>query len=237
MLGITAGVDHGVPFRTVGELSETPLRQRRLSVTFPSKKQKTKKQTSGKSKRSLIPTPVPSPEHVRDRERCGFVEQSREDMESLHTNMTLILKEKKKTHRFYRGGNIKVYFHILKNVAGQGHISASQIAQQMAILNDAFADGQWSFTLMDVEYVVNNKWYQDLQNQATESEAKRALRRGTGEDLNVYSADLPSYLGWAYLPNYYDRVNGHFDGIVLHTGSFPDGFLTNYNLGDTGILK
>jgi hypothetical protein len=157
-------------------------------------------------------------------------------MEILYANMTMILKEKERTHRFPTGGVIRVYFHILKNQAGQGHVTASQIYQQMNILNDAYSAGQWVFTLADVEYVVNNAWYHDLQDSTIESQVKRALRRGTGEDLNIYSADLPTFLGWAYLPNFYGRLYGHYDGVVMHYGSFPGGFLTNYNLGDTGTV-
>jgi hypothetical protein len=73
----------------------------------------------------------------------------------------------------------------------------------------------------------------DLES-AEEQAAKAALRRGTGETLNFYTANLPGgLLGWATFPNWYsgDAIS---DGCVNHYGSVPGGSLSPYNEGDTG---
>ena len=233
---VAAATDHGVPFRTVGGSMQEQVKPTRDSTSLS--KQTGKKGTkltkdtddTKKTLRTSVPSSAPLPTHMR----CGFMEQSSRDLDTLHANMTDTLVEKQRLIRFPTGGVIRVFFHVLQNDAGDGHVTGSQIALQMAVLNEAFSSGAWSFSLADVEYVVNNAWYQGLQDSAIEAQAKRALRRGTGEDLNIYSAYLPSYLGWAYLPNFYGGAYGHFDGVVIHTGSFPGGSIVNYNLGDTG---
>lgn len=236
-----AKTDHGVQFRTVRESLGKTSRSSHSKVSSHGKKGKTNTKSIAKNTKSNNPPsptpdvdPVPASGRSSSPMQCGFLEFSSQEMELLHANMTLILKDKQRTQKFPTGGVIRVFFHILKNDAGQGHVTAFQITQQMKVLNDAFAAGQWSFLLADVEYIVNNVWYYGLQNRAIESEAKRALRRGTGEDLNIYSGDLPTFLGWAYLPNFYNSHFSHFDGVVVHSESFPGGVFTNYNLGDTG---
>ena len=63
---------------------------------------------------------------------------------------------------------------------------------------------------------------------------KTALKQGDAADLNIYSTSGAGYLGFAYYPsitssNRYDVL----DGIVIHYGSLPGGFIRNYNLGYT----
>ena len=179
--------------------------------------------------------------HCHDKEttlsgrKCRFIEPSRNDMELIVENMTTLLQMKQKYIKFATGGEILVYFHILMSVSGKGHVTSKQIFQQMNVLNNAFSFGGWKFVLGKINYVVDDNWYQDMENDVVEVEVKRALRRGTGEVLNVYSANLRRFLGWAYLPNIYGSVFGHYDGVVIHHDSFPGGSFSNYNHGDTGI--
>jgi hypothetical protein len=240
VLLVQATIDYEVPFRTVGEILQDEEGRsestNRKTDTKDTKDSDEKKNKTKKSKKKSTPTAFPSSAPETTISRCGFVEQPSHYMETLHSQMMDILKEKKRDNSYPEGGVIRVYFHIIKNDAGDGHITESQIVQQMAVLNAAFSAGAWSFILVDVDYIVNNDWYQRLQESSVEAEAKRALRRGTGEDLNIYSAYLPSYLGWAYLPNFYGSTYGYLDGVVIHTGSFPGGYLTNYDLGNTGTV-
>lgn len=129
------------------------------------------------------------------------------------------------------GFSIDVYFHIMKSSSGEGDVTTQQITDQIAALNTAFSPRGWTFTLKEVNTVVNDEWY-DGEN---EYGYKNALRRGTGEDLNFYTGALNQYLGWAYYPTIYCCGNEYLDGVVVDYRSLPGGSMTAFNEGDTGV--
>jgi hypothetical protein len=68
-----------------------------------------------------------------------------------------------------------------------------------------------------------------------EYKAKRALRRGGADALNVYTVDGGKYLGWAYFPSGY-ASRPYVDGVIVAFGSMPGSTIPgfgNYNLGFT----
>jgi hypothetical protein len=133
------------------------------------------------------------------------------------------------------GGTIKVHFHVIRRGAGiaNGDVPLSAIRSQIAILNAAFLPSGWSFTLVSVDRTRNAAWYYAALGSTAERQMKQALRKGTADDLNIYTL-RPSggLLGWAAFPWTYSR-NAKGDGVVLLHSSLPGGSAYPYNLGDT----
>jgi hypothetical protein len=134
------------------------------------------------------------------------------------------------------GGAIDVYFHVINRGTGiaNGDIPDSQINAQIDVLNDAFAPWGWSFNLAQVDRTTNSTWYTMSPGSTAERNAKQALRRGTADYLNIYSANPGGgLLGWATFPSSY--VSRPWDdGVVVLFSSLPGGSAAPYNLGDTG---
>lgn len=126
---------------------------------------------------------------------------------------------------------IKVYFHVITDGAN-GQLTSGQIANQISVLNNAYAGTGFSFLLAGTDRTNNASWYNGLTSGSrAERQMKRSLRQGTMADLNVYTADLGNdLLGWATFPS--RRLNSS-DGVVLLGQSLPGGSAAPYNLGDT----
>jgi hypothetical protein len=132
------------------------------------------------------------------------------------------------------GGTINVYWHVITNTSGQGAPTTTQINNQMAVLNAAFASSGFSFNLVSVSTTANNSWYTAGPGTSAESQMKNALRQGTADDLNIYSSSPGGgLLGWATFPSSYNSSPKN-DGVVILNASVPGGSAAPYNLGDTG---
>lgn len=157
--------------------------------------------------------------------RCGSYisdeEMARAERESsaLRTNVT--------------GGTIPVYWHTITNTSGTGSLTAQQIQNQINVLNAAYASTGWSFTLAGTDTTANNSWFAMTPGTTAETQAKNALRQGTADDLNLYSANPgQGLLGWATFPSSYNS-QPKMDGVVILYTSLPGGTAAPYNLGDT----
>ena len=131
---------------------------------------------------------------------------------------------------------INVYMHIITDSNGNGLLSDDIITAQYDVLNAAFASAGFSFVEAERDVTVNDEWFNmGYGDENTEYAAKRALRRGTGEDLNFYTAGLSGgLLGWATFPNSYDAVYGFRDGVVCAFATLPGAGSGAYSEGDTG---
>lgn len=135
---------------------------------------------------------------------------------------------------------IPVYFHVLS--AGpapeQGNVSNTQIQNQMTALNRSFSGSYggyktpFSFRLEAVTRTENAEWFNMGFGSKPERDAKAALRQGGANALNIYSTAGGGFLGWATFPSSY-REHPELDGIVVHFGSLPGGFIERFNLGLT----
>jgi hypothetical protein len=132
------------------------------------------------------------------------------------------------------GGTISVYWHVINNGTSlsQGNIPDSQITSQISVLNAAYASTGWQFQLAATDRTTNATWY-TCGGGACETQMKSALRKGTADDLNIYSNNMGGgLLGWATFPSSYSS-NPLNDGIVILYSSVPGGSAAPYNLGDT----
>jgi hypothetical protein len=133
---------------------------------------------------------------------------------------------------------INVYMHIItNNDRSLGNLSDAIIDDQMQVLNDAYNSYGWSFVEVSRDYSANDAWFSMTPDESSsEFAAKRALRRGTGADLNFYTADLTSdLLGWATFPSDYSSSLAYQDGVVHHYTTLPGAGSGAYSLGDTAV--
>ena len=133
------------------------------------------------------------------------------------------------------GANIPVYFHVINKGTGisNGDVTTTMINNQMTVLNNAFSPWGYTFTLVSTDRTTNSTWFNGCYTSSTESSMKNTLRKGSADDLNIYTCN-PSggILGWATFPSSY-ASNPKMDGVVLLYSSLPGGSASPYNLGDT----
>lgn len=128
---------------------------------------------------------------------------------------------------------VNVYFHEIQSSTGAGNVSDQQIANQITVLNNAYAAQGFTFALAGNTTTVNDTWYTMGYGSTAETQAKTALRVGGASTLNLYSANLGGgLLGWATFPSSYASAPSK-DGVVLLYSSLPGGSAAPYNLGDT----
>jgi hypothetical protein len=133
------------------------------------------------------------------------------------------------------GAVIDVYFHVINQGTSlaNGNIPDSQVTAQINTLNDAYAGTGWSFRLVQTTRTTNSRWYNLRQGSKNERDMKNTLRRGTADDLNIYSANLQGgLLGWATFPSSYVG-SPKMDGVVILYSSVPGGSAVPYDEGDT----
>ncbi len=137
------------------------------------------------------------------------------------------------------GATIDVHVHVITRNNGTGGVTRQQIRDQIAVLNTAYAGRTagasaptiFRFQLSSVDYTANTDWYR-WRRADDDLAAKRALRRGGLDDLNIYIAGLRGgILGYATFP--WAPTPLTRDGVVLLNESLPGGSAEPYNEGDT----
>jgi len=131
------------------------------------------------------------------------------------------------------GGRIDVYFHVIDD-GTVGIVPDAQIQAQMDVLNAAYSPTGWSFALQGVDRTTNPSWF-DMKSTGKANHVKQALRVGSADDLNIYTANLgKSLLGFSTFPADYAKHPAD-DGVVLLFSSLPGGAAAPYNQGDTAV--
>lgn len=137
---------------------------------------------------------------------------------------------------------IPVWIHVITKGAGfaNGDLPESNIRAQIKVLNDSFngksggAPTGFGFELAGVTRTVNAEWFSQMVfDFDLELSAKRALKRGGADTLNIYTIDGGPFLGWAYFPQIVNSSFVDLDGVVLDWRSLPGGTFEIYSEGDT----
>ena len=126
---------------------------------------------------------------------------------------------------------VKVYWHTITD-GSQGAVSGSTISSQITVLNRAYSGTGLQLQPRRDRPTSNPSWYTVTPGSAAEKSMKTTLRKGTMDDLNLYSANIgagPARLG--DLPE--EHVRRRWTASSSSTESLPGGTATNYNQGDT----
>jgi hypothetical protein len=148
---------------------------------------------------------------------------------------------------------IPVVFHVIQNTSGSGYLSASQIQDQVDILNEDFqaiagspgspgADAMVRFRLATTDpqgvpssgitYTTNNSWFSDNGNYWS------TLAWDTNSYLNIYTNTAGGYLG--YVPDFpqggivgqdQDRVVIAYNAVGYTSGSYNLGRTATHEVG------
>ena len=159
--------------------------------------------------------------------RCGTAPTSN-DVLSQVQNAIENNKSQRRTSR--NMVNVQVAFHVIYASNGAGNISNDMIIDQIEVLNDAYAPYDIVFTLVSVDYTMNDSWYNDMEQY--ESAYKQQLHVDPVHHLNIYTGNMPGLLGWSYMP-YSWPENSYMHGVCLLYSCLPGGTAYPYNAGDT----
>lgn len=124
---------------------------------------------------------------------------------------------------------IPVAVHVIRDAAGAGDLTDQRIADQIKVLNDAYAGSTggakmgMKFVLASTERVNNAQWFTVTPDSSVERDMKSTLRTGGADTLNMYFANIgQGLLGWATFPSDY-ASDPKMDGVVILSSSLPGG--------------
>jgi hypothetical protein len=129
---------------------------------------------------------------------------------------------------------IPVAFHVIHN-GTEGNVPEQDIQAQMAILNSAYRNTPFQFSLSpnDITRTNNSAWFTAGHSSSGETQMKNALAKDPSRYLNVYTSKPgQGLLGWATFPWMYAESDKRH-GVVLLYSSLPGGSAAPYNEGDT----
>jgi hypothetical protein len=131
---------------------------------------------------------------------------------------------------------VDTYWFIYQLENGTGYVSDSVIDAQMRVMDKAYAGSGFSFVKRGTRRIPTSLANFQAGTTTKEEAANKAVRQGGGTTLNCYTWALPDgLLGWAVFPVDYSKSTSNRiqDGVVVHYGSLPRGFLKPYDEGDT----
>jgi hypothetical protein len=178
-------------------------------------------------------------QHVR--RVCGTKDFSQREAALREDNFLAVLQQQANQGKPGGGGGggatfpvtVNVYWHVITDSNGNGALTSTAINKQIQVLNAAYSGLGFSFVLAGSNTTANNAWYTVTPGTSAESQMKSALRQGSADDLNLYSANIgQNLLGWATFPSSYGSQPLD-DGVVILYSSLPGGSAVPYDEGDT----
>lgn len=141
---------------------------------------------------------------------------------------------------------IPVYVHVIRDANGNGNVTDTTIAKQIAVLNNTYAGGEssqaantgFTFQLAGTDRFNNTTWHNDPGDEESGIGYRQQTRKGGRNALNIWFIDMDGY-GIATFPFEYDsrdsqgNLIGSYDGIRVDYATVPGGAETNFNLGET----
>ncbi|OTA99080.1 hypothetical protein M426DRAFT_68492 [Hypoxylon sp. CI-4A] len=132
---------------------------------------------------------------------------------------------------------VDTYFHVVASSESvdDGYLTEQMISDQIDVMNEDYGVHGITFNLVDTDYTVNTNWAAD----GSELAMKRALRKGSYSDLNIYFLGNlgGGLLGYCYFPVETSEGSTDFylDGCTILGQSVPGGSAAPYNLGGTAV--
>ena len=165
-------------------------------------------------------------------ERCGAQAPSQAEQERMFEQVNNWL-ESNAPGTLAVVKTIPVAIHVVRSNTGQWDVTDTQINNQMAVLNAAYASTNFQFSLASVDRTNNTTWSQHTMGSANETDMKNALAISPATTLNVYFCNIGGgLLGYATFPWSYAE-NSYMHGVVCLYSSVPGGTAAPYNEGDT----
>ncbi len=130
--------------------------------------------------------------------------------------------------------SIPVAMHNIYASQTNGYVTDQMVADQIQVLNDAYAGTGISFYLHHFARYQSTRYSSFDYYTREEKAVKQYLALDPAHVLNIYLQSPPGgLLGWAYFPWMAPEDHwGH--GVVMLGESLPGGSAAPYNLGDTG---
>jgi hypothetical protein len=123
---------------------------------------------------------------------------------------------------------IPVYIHVIRTglAVEQGNVPNTWIRKQIDALNLSYAgfyggvDTGFRFEHAGVDRTTTASWFHMTPGGADEFKAKRQLRQGGANALNIYTVDGGAFLGRATFPSGYDN-QPWADGVIIAFATMP----------------
>ncbi len=129
--------------------------------------------------------------------------------------------------------SVPVAIHSIYESTSNGYVTDQMVADQIQVMNDAYAGSGISFYLYHFARYQSSKYFSwDMQTRQ-EKAVKQYLNIDPAHVLNIYLQSPPGgILGWAYFPWMAPEDHwGH--GLVIMWSTLPGGPAAPYNEGDT----
>ncbi|CAJ2506506.1 Uu.00g006360.m01.CDS01 [Anthostomella pinea] len=170
---------------------------------------------------------------------CGTPDPTAEQIEA---SMAMLEQERQfrasGESRALASFEVDTYFHVVASstAASGGYLTQTMINNQLAVMNADYSPHGITFNLVSTDWTVNANWAAD----GAELAMKKALRKGTYSDLNVYflGALGDGLLGYCYFPVAGVTTGSsdfYYDGCSILAQSVPGGTAAPYNEGGTVV--